>query len=146
MAEPAPHAQPSLFSLVEFQRPPDHGVHRLDLVRGPDLAFVSRERIRSFPPRSPIDGAPDLAVEMVSPSNKASEIQEKVLDHLDAGARMVWLVDPAPRTVTVYRSRNAIRLLPVTEELEGGELLAGFRVPAAAGPPLPAVKSRVRVR
>lgn len=70
-------------------------------------------------------------MEIVSASNSASELQEKVLDYLDAGARMVWLVDPAPRTVTVYRWRDAMRVFRVPEELEGGDLLPGFRLPPA---------------
>jgi Uma2 family endonuclease len=57
-----------------------------------------------------------------------SEIHHKVMDYLDAGSRLVWVVDPGSRTVTVYRSREAIRLLTEGELLEGGDVLPGFHV------------------
>jgi Uma2 family endonuclease len=97
-------------------------------VRAPDVAFVRRDRLDFDTSRfAPL--APDLAVEVVSPSNTMSEIQEKVLDYLDAGTRMIWVVDPGPRIVTVYRSRDEIRILTGAEELDGGDVLPGFRVP-----------------
>lgn len=100
------------------------------IVRVPDVAFVSSDRI-------PDEGlgdrfwemAPDLAVEVVSPSNRASEMQQKALDYLDAGARLVWFVDPAERTVTVYRSRDDIRILAGASVLDGQDALPGFRLP-----------------
>ena len=98
-------------------------------VRAPDVAFVSEERL---PPRGERSGfaplPPDLAVEIVSPSNRASEVLEKVLDYLQAGCRSVWIVDPRARAVTVYRSRTEMRLLTEGEALDGGEVLPGFRV------------------
>jgi cell division protease FtsH len=100
-----------------------------DTVRAPDLAFVARERI----PTPDATGAywalaPDLAVEILSSSNTASEVQEKILDYLDAGSRMVWVLDPRRRTVTVYRSRHDIRILGGGEELTGDDVLPGFAV------------------
>lgn len=96
-------------------------------VRAPDAAFVRRERlapeIKGFPPL-----APDLVVEVISPSNTMSEIQAKVLEYLEARSRMIWVVDPDPRTVTVYRSRDEIRLLTESDELDGGDVLPGFRL------------------
>ena len=113
---------------VLFEEPPT--------VRAPDAAFVAEGRVSS--PAAPGFGrlAPDLAVEVVSPSNTIAQIHSKVLDYLDAGSRLVWVVDPATRTVIVYRSRNEIRLLTGYEELDGGEVLPGFRVdlPAIFGP------------
>lgn len=96
-------------------------------VRGPDLAFVAADRV---PEETRGYGrfAPDLAVEVVSPSNRPSQIQQKVLDYLDAGSRLVWVVDPEVRTVTMYRSRREIRILGEDDELDGGEVLPGFRV------------------
>lgn len=101
-----------------------------DTVRAPDLAFVARERI----PAPGTAGAywplaPDLAVEILSPSDTASEIREKVLDYLDAGSRMVWILDPRRRTVAVYRSSREIRILGAGEELTGEDVVPGFSVP-----------------
>ncbi|HUF90543.1 MAG TPA: Uma2 family endonuclease [Gemmatimonadota bacterium] len=104
---------------VLFDEPPT--------VRAPDAAFVSQKRL-GFDPKGFAPLAPDLAVEVLSPSNTMSEIHEKVLDYLDAGSRLVWVVDPGPRTVTVYRSRDAIRLLTENDELDGADVLPGFRV------------------
>lgn len=75
--------------------------------------------------------APDLAVEVVSPSNTAVEILDKTADYLEAGTRLVWVVEPTRRCVTVYRSRNEIRLLREGDELEGYDVLPGFSLPVA---------------
>ena len=98
-------------------------------VRGPDVAFISRQRL---PPEGIPDGfwrmGPDLAVEIVSPSNTAADIQEKVLEYLAAGSRIVWVVHPRSRSVTIYRSRDDIRVLVESESLEGEDVLPGFRL------------------
>ena len=98
-------------------------------VRGPDVAVLLKDRV----PR-PLGGrflrtAPDLCVEVVSPGNSASNLQDKVIQYLEAGVGCVWVVDPAPRTVTVYRSRRDIRVLRHGETLEGGDAVPGFQVP-----------------
>lgn len=99
-------------------------------VRAPDAAFVRADRLDFDRTRfAPL--APDLAVEVISPSNTLSEIQEKVLDYLDAGTRLAWVVDPGTRTVTVWRSRDEIRLVGEDGELDGGDVLPGFRVPVS---------------
>lgn len=100
-----------------------------DTVRVPDVAFVSRERV----PESGLGDefwelAPDLAVEILSPSNSSSEIQRKSLEYLEAGTRMVWIVDPGQRTLTVLRSRSDIRILEGDEMVEGGDVLPGLEV------------------
>lgn len=104
---------------VLFDEPPT--------VRAPDVAFVAKDRL-TFDPKRFAPLAPDLAVEIVSPSNTVTEIHGKVMDYLDAGTRVVWVVDPGSRSVTVYRSRDEIRLLTGDEELDGGPVLAGFRL------------------
>lgn len=109
---------------VLFEEPPT--------VRAPDVAFVSRDRLP--PPRESIGFgrlAPDLAVEIVSPSNTALEILEKTEDYLDAGTRLVWVVEPRRRSITVYRSRKEIRLLGEDDTLEGYDVLPGFTLPVA---------------
>jgi Uma2 family endonuclease len=101
-------------------------------VRVPDVAFVSTDRV---PGEGLTDGfgegAPDLAVEVVSPSNSASGIQRKALQYMDAGARLVWVVDPAGATVTVYRTRSDIRILAGDEVLSGEDVLPDLQVPVS---------------
>lgn len=103
---------------VLFDEPPT--------VRAPDIAFVREERL-GFDPKRFAPLAPDLAVEILSPSNTVSEIQDKVLDYLDAGTCLVWVADPNSRTVTVYQSRNTIQLLTADDEIDGADVLPGFR-------------------
>ncbi|MBM4038454.1 MAG: Uma2 family endonuclease [Planctomycetes bacterium] len=77
------------------------------------------------------EGAPDLAVEVLSPDQSPREGHEKALAWLDAGAALVWVVNPAARTVSVYRSRTDTETFSVAAELDGGTLLPGFRCPVA---------------
>lgn len=100
-------------------------------VRAPDVSFVARDRAAGYPSDRYGRTPPDLAVEIVSPSDRASAILEKVFDYLDAGVRMVWVVDPASRSVSVYRSRSDIRILRVGDVLEGGEVVVGLSIEMA---------------
>ena len=98
-----------------------------DTVRAPDFAFVSGERIpESGIPKGYWIGAPDLAVEVISPGDIYGEVEDKVLEWLDAGAKMVIVVNPRRRTSTVYRSRNDVKILSEDDELNGEDLLPGF--------------------
>ena len=72
--------------------------------------------------------APDLAVEVLSPGDRASEVAAKVQDWLAAGCQMVWVVDPETASVTVYRGRNQIAILGSTDVLVGDNVLPGFSV------------------
>ncbi len=101
-------------------------------VRAPDVAFVAAHRVPEPVPVGFGRLAPDLAVEIVSVSNTLSEIHNKVFDYLDAGSRLVWVVDPGTRSVTAYRSRREIRILSGRDELDGGDVLPGFRFPLPA--------------
>jgi Uma2 family endonuclease len=98
-----------------------------DTVRVPDLAFVARHRIPGYTGSCWRFG-PDLAVEILSPSNSASEMQEKVFEYLHAGSRAVWTVDPRRRTITVYKSARDIRVLVEADEIAGDDVLPGFRL------------------
>ena len=98
-----------------------------DTVRAPDLAFVRRERIPAEGiPREFWPGAPDLAVEVISPSDIYTEVEEKVHDWLDAGTRMVLVLNPRRRTVTVYTSQTNVARLTEADTLDGGEVLPGL--------------------
>lgn len=109
---------------VLFEDPPT--------VRAPDVAFVSRARLPSTEEAVGFGRmAPDLAVEIVSPSNTAAEILDKVADYLEAGSRLVWVVEPAGRRITVYRSRTEIQLLQEGDALDGYDVLPGFSLSVA---------------
>lgn len=99
-----------------------------DTVRGPDVSFVRRERFEGSEDLvGPFPGAPDLAVEVLSPSNAPATIHAKVGDYLAAGTRTVWVIDPEAETVVVYRSLLSPRTLGETDDLDGEEVVPGFR-------------------
>lgn len=103
---------------------------RPDTVRAPDAAFVRKERTDEMGDvQGYLPGAPDLAVEVVSPGDSYSEVVEKAFDWIDAGTRLVMVVDPRRRNVTLYRSREEIRVLSGDEVLDGGDVVPGWRVP-----------------
>ena len=70
-------------------------------------------------------------MEVVSPTDRASDVLSKVYQWLEAGCRAVWLADPASRSVTVYRSRNEIRVLVAADQLPGEDVVPGFSLPVA---------------
>jgi len=96
-------------------------------VRGPDVAFVSREMYGEARPDGFAHFAPDLAVEVVSPSNTAEEVMEKVGDYFGAGSREVWVIYPARRLVVQYTSRSEARILGEGEDLASSSV-PGFRI------------------
>ena len=99
-----------------------------DTVLGPDVAFVSARRLAAQPAGEGLrEGAPDLAIEVLSPTNTRTEIHEKAIAYLDAGASLVWVIDPALRTVMVYRSATETVTLAQDAVLEGKPVLPGFR-------------------
>lgn len=97
-------------------------------VRGPDVAFISQERLPAEVPVGFWPFAPDLAIEVLSPSNTASEIETKVLEYLDAGSRMVWVIDPESRTARIYQGNEA-RIVREHEELYAGDVVDNFSIP-----------------
>lgn len=96
-------------------------------VRVPDLSFVRADRL-------PAEGigpgllrfAPDLAVEVLSPSESASELEGKLADYTVAGTRLIWVVDPARRTVMILDQVHPVRWLQESDVLDGGEVVPGF--------------------
>lgn len=100
-----------------------------DTVRAPDVAFVSREqRERVGDPEGYWPGAPDLAVEILSPGDRVSAVKQKVKEYLEAGGRLVWVVSQKLRNVTVYRSLTDIRVLTENDTLDGEDVIPGFRL------------------
>lgn len=99
-------------------------------VRAPDVAFVSTHRLpEGRLPEGFLQGPPDLAVEVLSRTDNPIEVQQKVRDYLEAGARLVWIVAPQAKTVTVYRADGSARLLREQEQLEGEDVLPGLTIP-----------------
>jgi Uma2 family endonuclease len=104
-----------------------------DTVLAPDVAFVRGDRV---PPREQWrhgfpDLAPDLVVEILSPSDSAAAINDKLLTYHDAGVRQVWIVDPGRRAVSVATPDGLVRILRSGDTLDGGDVLPGFVLPIA---------------
>jgi Uma2 family endonuclease len=103
-----------------------------DTVLAPDVAFVSRDRIPlSGMPSGFWPGAPDLAVEVLSPSATAREGDDKAAAWLDAGVQAVWVANPRAKTVTIYRAGEPARVLSETDVLDGAPVVPSFRLPVA---------------
>ena len=99
-----------------------------DTVRAPDIAFIQSSRIPAAGlPKAFWPGAPDLAVEVLSPSDSAEEVEEKVNDWLDHGCSMVWVVSPKQKTITVSCSKTDITILSENETLDGRDVVPGFQ-------------------
>jgi Uma2 family endonuclease len=103
--------------------------------RKPDVAFVSSERWPADRPQPVGDNAwdvvPDLAVEVVSPTDFAEDVWDKVFEYFQAGVRLVWVISPKHRFAHVYESPTRLRLITESDALDGGEVLPGFRLPLA---------------
>ena len=101
-----------------------------DRVVKPNVAFVSTERLPENREKgSPIP--PDLAVEVVSPTDKHYDVTEKALAYLKAGTRLVWVIEPVAKTVMVYRSETDFTVLTSEDTLTGEEVVKGFACPVA---------------
>ncbi len=105
--------------------------HDPDTVLAPDVAFLTSAALLKTPTAGFFDGPPDLAVEVLSPNDRAGQVLSKIQEWLNAGCRMVWLVDPSTRTVTVYHERRSAQILGKEDMLSGDDLLPGFSVPVA---------------
>jgi Uma2 family endonuclease len=100
-----------------------------DTVRAPDVAFVRRASVEAV---GEFEGfwpeAPDLAVQVISPGDSYSEVEEKVFAWLDAGTKMVVVINPQQRSATVYKSPTDITALAEAEVLAGGDIVPGFEL------------------
>jgi Uma2 family endonuclease len=115
-----------------------------DLQRRPNAAFVSYDRWPEdrLPPHSdPWPVVPEVAAEVVSPTNPAELVLDKVAEYFRAGVQQVWFIYPRHQLVYVYGSPSQVRILTRTDELDGGTVLPGFRLPLAnlfgVAPPVP---------
>ena len=100
-----------------------------DTVRAPDVAFIQQERLTAPPQPGYWQGAPDLVVEVISPNDRYSDVDDKVATWLAHGARMVLAVNPRWRTVTIYHLGQPPRLLTEDDTLDGEDVVPGWRLP-----------------
>ena len=103
--------------------------------RAPDISFVSRARLQALGFKRATNtffpGAPDLAVEILSPNNTRSEMNERSKDFLESGTRLAWIIDAEAQRAEVCRSLSQRKLIGNGGFLEGEDLLPGFRYPLA---------------
>lgn len=104
---------------------PDTGFRVGERVLIPDIAYISTDRIPDDKSRA-FQVPPDLAVEVISPTDTILRVEEKVFAYLEAGTRLVWVIKPRSKTVNVYRSETDITLLTRNDTLSGEEVIQGF--------------------
>jgi len=98
-----------------------------DTVRAPDFAFMRAGR-EALSTRGFVPGAPDLAVEVLSPDDRPGYVREKVAEWLEAGTLVIWVVDPRTRTVAIHEAGERVVVFGESGTLPGGELLPGFEL------------------
>jgi len=101
-------------------------------IRQPDVSVLSRERIRATDPDSYFEGAPELAVEVVSPSESAEDLEIKTRQYLQNGGQQVWIIYPRTQTVHVFSGGSAAIILDRDQTLDGGDLLPGLHISVAS--------------
>ncbi|MBD2069560.1 Uma2 family endonuclease [Leptolyngbya sp. FACHB-671] len=96
--------------------------------RSPDVSFVAKDRLKGLkrPPRGFFQGSPDLAVEILSPSNTIEEIHDKIVEYFDNDTRLVWVIHPDEKYVLVYHSPEPDRFLRPGDHLDGEDIVPGF--------------------
>lgn len=101
------------------------------VVRIPDAAFIRAERAAGIDPRQRIEGAPDLAVEVASPTDDPDDLVLKAQQYLRAGARAVWVLYPEARMAYLYKPGERPEVREASQNLDDPELLPGFSIPLA---------------
>lgn len=104
---------------------------RPDRVRGADIAFVSQERLAGSTTKGYLQIAPELVVEIVSPTDRWQDMRQKIEEYFAIGVQWVWIVEPDHRDVLVYSSSTAMRKFGESDTLTGEGVLEGFSLPVA---------------
>lgn len=101
--------------------------------RSPDVSFIAKERLQGVKrlPKGYFQGSPDLAVEILSPTNTVEEIHDKIVEYFENGTRLVWVIHPDEQYVLVYHSPSPDRLLRLADSLDGEEVVFGFSLTVA---------------
>lgn len=102
--------------------------HDPDLIRRPDIALITADRVASVPEEGHVPIAPDLAIEVVSPNDKIYELDEKLADYRSAAVKLVWVVNPKARTLRIRRLDHTVTELEETDTLSGESVLPGFSI------------------
>jgi Uma2 family endonuclease len=97
-----------------------------DTVRAPDIAFIGRDQVPRIPTRGYAELAPDMVSEILSPDDAPGEVLAKIADWLDAGTRLVWIIDPKRVEARVHRADGSLSVLDARGSLEGEDVLPGF--------------------
>ena len=100
-----------------------------DTIRGMDVAFISHERMAQVKSKSYLDVAPELIVEIMSPNDSWSDINDKLAEYFAIDVQLVWIVNPARKEVHIYRALTEIEIFKAGETLSGGEMLPGLSIP-----------------
>jgi Uma2 family endonuclease len=103
--------------------------HDPDSVRGADVVYISNERLAQAQAEGYLDVPPELVIEVVSPNDRWTEIDEKVTEYLACGVQAVWVVDPRTRRATCYRPPDQVRICGQDAMLEEPDILPGFGLP-----------------
>lgn len=114
---------------------PDLGCRmKSENLRCPDVSFISKERLQKFDriPKGFFNGSPDLAVEILSPSDTVENIHGKIVEYFENDTVLVWVVNPEDQTVTAYQSPSTHKRLTNKDTLDGADVLAGFSIPVAS--------------
>lgn len=99
-----------------------------NIFRKPDASFIARERLVDVPfDEESISIVPDLIVEVLSPGDLAYEIDRKIQDFLGAGVRLAWRINPKMKTALIYRADGTVRHVVAEDELDGEDVIPGFR-------------------
>ena len=102
-----------------------------DTVRGVDVAYMSHERFARVQAQSYLDVAPELIVEIMSPSDAWSEVQEKLAEYFAIDVKVVWVVDPKLQQIHSYRAVDNVQIYKLSDTLTCEDILPGFAMPAA---------------
>jgi Uma2 family endonuclease len=102
--------------------------------RSPDLSFIAKERLQGVKrlPRGYFQASPDLAVEILSPTNTVEEIHDKIVEYFENDTRLVWVIHPDEQYVLVYHNPSPDRLLRLQDELTAEDVIPEFVLPVAA--------------
>ena len=106
--------------------------HDPDTVRAPDVAFVTRARLHQVAERGYADVAPDWVAEILSHGDRPGELLDKIGQWLDAGVRLVWVIDPLHQHASIYRADGTMSIAGPADDLNGEDVIPGFRCPLRA--------------
>ncbi len=101
--------------------------------RSPDISFIKKDRLKGFKslPKGFIEGAPDLAIEVLSPTDSIENTHAKITEYFDSGAKLVWIINPEDQTVHIYHSKHPYKLLLPEDYIDGEDLIPGFSMKIA---------------